>query len=82
MRGETVFVKNCKLVKKKGEDLAFGPYTIKDRNVDSGNYILEDAEGNQVKDSYPRWKLNPIENFIDLKQKIVEVKRRQYSKAN
>ncbi len=72
IRGETVFVKYCKHVKKKGEDLAFGPYTIKDRNVDSGNYILEDAEGDQVKDSYLRCKLNPIENFIDLKLKIVD----------
>ena len=41
MKGETVFVKNCQLVKKKGEDLTFGPYKIKDRNVDSGNYVLE-----------------------------------------
>ncbi len=52
MRGETVFVKNCRLVKKKGQDLAFGPYTIKDRNVDSGNYILEVDSGNYIQDSY------------------------------
>ena len=60
MKGETVYVKNCKLVKKKGEDETFGPYKIKDRNVDSGNYILEDYEGNQVKESFPRWKLKQI----------------------
>ena len=62
MKGETVYIKNCKLVKNKFDDETFGPYLVKDRNIDSGNYILEDLKGNQVKDSYPRWKLKAIDN--------------------
>ena len=76
MKGETVYAKNCKLVKKKGEDETFGPYKIKDRNVDSGNYILEDYEGNQVKESFPRWKLKLIENFQDTKKKLQDNEKR------
>ena len=45
---------------------------MKDRIVDSGNYVLEDLKGNQIKDSYPRWKLKAIDNFKDNKIKIDE----------
>ena len=67
MIGDTVYLKNCKLVKGKFEPLFNGPYVIIDRIVSSGNYKLRDLNGDEIKDSYPRWKLKATENFTDIK---------------
>ena len=44
----------------------YGPYEIIRQNK-SGNYILKDPEGNELEQSFPRWKLNPLTNFKDIK---------------
>ena len=36
----TVYLKDCRLIKGKMEPFCDGPYLIKNRNIDSGNYIL------------------------------------------
>ena len=65
-QGEIVYVKNCKLVTEKMEPKYYGPYEIIRQNK-SGNYILKDPEGNELEQSFPRWKLNPLTNFKDIK---------------
>ena len=77
MIGDTVYLKNCKLVKDKFEPQYTGPYLISDRIISSGNYKLKEVNGEEIKDSYPRWKLKATEDYSDIKaatqiEKIVE----------
>ena len=67
LKGDRVFIKNCKLVKSKFEPEYNGPFVIKDRNTSSGNYILETENKITLSETYPRWKLKPIENHTDTK---------------
>lgn len=67
MIGDSVYIKNTKLVKNKFEPEFLGPYTVKDRNPTSGNYILETKDGETLAETFPRWKLKPVESHIDEK---------------
>ena len=64
--GTTVFLKDCRLIKGKMEPFCEGPYKISGRNIDSGNYIVETLDGQQLKCSHPRWKLKPTSNHEKL----------------
>jgi hypothetical protein len=57
--GSTTYVKDCRLIKGKMEPHFDGPFKISGRNIDSGNYLLQTLEGENLKSSYPRWKLKP-----------------------
>ena len=43
-----------------------GPFKISGRNIDSGNYLLQTLEGENLKSSYPRWKLKPTADSTKL----------------
>ena len=58
-RGQEVYIKNCKLVKKKFEQNYEGKFLVK-AQLPSGNYKLETSKGDELLETYPRWKLKPI----------------------
>ncbi len=64
--GETVYIKNCKLVKSKFEPEYVGTFTIAGQKP-SGNYIIEDTDGNILAETFPRWKIKPCTNFPEIK---------------
>ncbi|RMZ96630.1 hypothetical protein BpHYR1_047284, partial [Brachionus plicatilis] len=45
------------------------PYIIKSQTI-SGNYVLTDLKEDELKDSFPRWRLKLIEQFD--KNKIID----------
>jgi hypothetical protein len=52
-KGEKV-TKDCRLIKNKWEPNFKGPFKIIDRNARSGNYTLENEQGEQHPKSFPR----------------------------
>ena len=65
--GDTVYTKNCSLVKGKFDPNYNGTFKIIDRISSSGNNVIEDENRNALPDSFPRWKLKPVNNSIEAK---------------
>ena len=83
-QGDTVYIKDCRLITKKMDNKANGPFIIEGRNIDgngNGNYILKNKEGEILKATYPRWKLRQTEDYTKIEE-LKQVQNTTYSSKN